>query len=74
MLWAYLKITLSLAIPLSTLIYAREIRHERDYLCLESILQRSISVQWSIDHPREALMRHRAERQDIRCLLEDLDR
>jgi len=73
MLWAYLKIVLSLAIPLCTIAYARELQRARDVQAIERTVQQPLSFQRSFAHPSEALRRDRAEIQYIQRLITDLD-
>jgi hypothetical protein len=71
--WAFLKITLALAIPLSTVAYATQLRHQHDCQRIQSIVQKPGDLTWSLAHPREFLQRNRAEMRSLRPLLKDLD-
>jgi hypothetical protein len=73
MLWAYLKIILSVAIPLCTIGYAREVQRAQDVRAIERTMQQPLSFQLSFSHPSETLRRDRAEIQYIRRLIADLD-
>jgi hypothetical protein len=73
MLWAYLKIGVTLAIPISAAIYARQLRRERDIQALIWVVQHSPSLQWAIDHPREAAHRNVEEARYIRFLMREID-
>jgi hypothetical protein len=73
MLWAYLKIVLSLATPLCAIAYARELQRAQDVQAIERTLQQPLSFQRSFSHPDEALRRDRAEIQYIQGLIADLD-
>jgi hypothetical protein len=73
MLWAYLKIILSLAIPLCTIGYAREVQRAQDVQILERTMQQPLNFQRSFSHPSEALRQSRAEIQYIQRLIADLD-
>jgi hypothetical protein len=73
MLWAYLKISLAIAIPLSTLVYAREIRIERDVQAVKWDVQHPPTTQWAAAHPREALQADRAEQKYLRQLIADME-
>lgn len=71
--WAFLKITLALAIPLSTVAYATQLRHHNDCQRIQSIVQKPCDITWSLSHPRELLQRNRAEIRALRPLIHDLD-
>jgi hypothetical protein len=73
MLWAYLKISLSLAIPISTLVYARQQRIEHDMQAIKWDVQHPPSSQWAVAHPREALQSHLAEQAYLRRLIADME-
>jgi hypothetical protein len=73
MFWPYLKITLSLTIPLCTLAYANQLRLQSDCARIQCAVEKPLNIQWSLDHPREALQREIAEAQYLRRLLQDLD-
>ena len=74
MFWPYLKITLSLTIPFCTIAYANQLRLQNDCARIRSAVEQPSNIQWSLDHPREALQQKRAEAQYLRRLLQDLDR
>ncbi len=73
MLWAHLKIVLSLATPLCTIAYARELQHSRDVQAIERTMQQPLNFQYSFSHPSQALRRDRTEIQYIHGLIADLD-
>jgi hypothetical protein len=73
MLWAYLKIVLSLATPLCAIAYAHELQRAQDVQAVERIMQQPLSLQSSFSHPSETLRRDRAEIQYIQRLIADLD-
>jgi len=73
MLWAYLKISLSLAIPISTLLYARQLRIEHDMQAIKWDVQHPPTSQWAVLHPREALQADRAEQRYLRSLIQDME-
>jgi hypothetical protein len=72
MLWAYLKISLSLVIPFSTVAYARQVRHEADCRSLLQIMRQPLNYDLHAAHPLEAIRQDRADFQHIHELLQDL--
>ena len=73
MFWAYLKITLCLTIPLCTLAYANQAPPPKRLRRIKRAVEQPLNIQWSLDHPREALQREIAKAQSLRRLLQDLD-
>jgi hypothetical protein len=72
MLWAHLKITLALLIPVTAFVYARYLNFEDDCQQIERIVHSSSDIDWCLAHPRETRERGRVERQHLVALLKDL--
>jgi len=73
MLWSYLKISLSVIIPIAVGGYARQLRHQQDVRAVWFVVQQSADLQWELTHPQESLQRNQAEAKYIRRLVADLD-
>jgi hypothetical protein len=73
MLYGYFKLILSLLILLVTLVYATQLRLERDMWAIKSDVQHPPDLKWVIDHPRELLERNRMESKYLRKLVQSLD-
>ena len=69
----YLKITALLTIPIATLLYAKDLRIQRDMQALKLDVQHPPSLRWVMDHPSEALVQNRAEAKYLHRLILDLD-
>jgi hypothetical protein len=69
----YLKIAALLTIPISTLLYAKDIRIQHDMQALKWDVQHPPSLRWVVDHPSEALIQNRAEAKYLHRLIQDMD-
>ena len=74
MLWASIKIALALTIPVSTIAYARELRHQSDRERIEQIVRSPGNIQWDLAHRDELLRKNREEARRLYALLEDLNK
>jgi hypothetical protein len=72
MFWAYLKTILSLAIPLSTLLYAGQVRTESDIHAFGRDVRLPLNERLAATNPAEFLRLSRAETKYLRQLVDDL--
>jgi hypothetical protein len=73
LLFGYLKIAVSFAVPIAVLLYAKQARHERDRQAILWDVQRPIDLPWIMDHPRQAQQIDQMEAKYLRQLIWDLD-
>jgi hypothetical protein len=73
MFYAYLKIAISLTVPLATLFYAKQFRIQRDMQAVKLDVQHPPSLRWVMDHPSESLIQNRMEVKYLHRLIQDLD-
>jgi len=71
--YAYVKIALTLCIPLATLVYARQLRAAGVMQAIKWDVQHPPGLRWEIDHPREAREMSQAEAIYLRRLIWELD-
>ena len=73
MFYAYLKIAVSLAVPLAVAIYAKQFRLDQDRRAIRWIVEHPPGLRWEIDHPVESLAWNRMQDKCLRRLIADLD-
>lgn len=74
MLSAFLKIALTVAVPVVTVCSARQYRHRHDAQLLSEIVRRPANLQLAFTDPSQSLQKNRQEVRIMRQLIEDLDR
>lgn len=73
MLYGYLKIVLSMATLIAPLLYAKQVRLERDRQAIMWVVQQRSDLQWVMKHPQQSLQMDRTETRHLRQLIWDLD-
>lgn len=73
MLFGYLKIAVSFAVPIVVLLYAKQARHERDRQAILWEVRHPPDLHWVMDHLRQAQQMDRVEARYLRQLIWDLD-
>jgi hypothetical protein len=72
-LFGHLKIALSLVVPFAPLLYAKQVRLERDRQPILQDVQHPPDLHWVMEHPQQSLQMDRMEAQYLRELIWDLD-
>jgi hypothetical protein len=73
MIYGYLKIALLLAVPVTTLLYARQVRLDSDRRAIIWDVQHPPDLHWALTHPKESLEKDRQETAYLHHLIWDLD-
>ena len=73
LLFGYLKIAVSFAVPIAVLLYAKQARHERDRQAILDDVRQPIDLRWVMEHPQQALQMDRSEARYLRELTWDFD-
>jgi D-serine deaminase-like pyridoxal phosphate-dependent protein len=73
LLFGYVKIAVSFVVPIAVLLYAKQVRHERDRQAILWEVQHPPDLHWVMEHPQQSRQTDRMEAQYLRELIWDLD-
>jgi hypothetical protein len=73
LLFGYLKIAASFAVPIVVLFYAKQARLEQDRQAILWEVRHPPDLHWVMEHPQQAMQMDRLEARYLRQLIWDLD-